>query len=176
MGNLLAVLSQASNAGRTLRISLQIASHHNVFPFSASRALASAPIFGILIPNLCVFTQYFDLTFAIMRFLYPQGTHQAKAGSSAILDATVYSATWTGYASFISLRATQVVLPSFCLMRSSHPWVVSFLHLMPLDVVTNASAMVDDLLLLDRWEHAKELHNEKVLVPPDALTRTNCQF
>jgi len=41
------------------------------------------------------------------------GVHHANAGSRDIWFCTEYSATWTGYASFISFNSTQVVLLSF---------------------------------------------------------------
>jgi hypothetical protein len=92
-----------------------MASHQKVLPFSKSNAFASIAFFGILIPNLCVLIHYLDLSFEIIRFLFliVKGTHQAKAGSSAMFDAIAYSARSTGYAFFESFNGIRVVLPSF---------------------------------------------------------------
>jgi len=54
----------------TFFISLQIASHHNVSPLALSSLFASATDLGTRMPNLWVRTQYFDLTFAIIRFRF----------------------------------------------------------------------------------------------------------
>ena len=110
-------------------------------PFSWSRCLASSTDLRIQIPNLWVLSQYFDLTFDMIRFLFfnVYGTHQAKAGSMAIFAAAAYSAVCTGYASLRSFSDTQFVLPSFHCARSSHQMVVSRLLLLPSPVVMNAS-------------------------------------
>ena len=62
--------AQVSKAGRTFFISLRIASHQKVFPFSSSKRRGSSTVFGILIPNLCVRIQYLDLIFAITLFRF----------------------------------------------------------------------------------------------------------
>ena len=133
--------SQTSKAGLTFLISLHIVSHHCESPFSWSRHLASLTDLGIQIPNLWVLSQYFDLTFDMIRFLFfnVYGTHQAKAGSMAIFAATVYSAVYTGYDSLRSFSDTQFVLLSFHCARSSHPMVASRLLLVPVPVMMNAS-------------------------------------
>ena len=133
--------SQTSKAGLTFLISLHIASHHCESPFSWSRHLASLTDLGIRIPNLWVLSQYFDLTFDMIRFLFfnVYRIHQAKTGSMAIFAATAYSAVCTGYDSLRSFSDTQFVLPSFHCARSSHPMVVSRLLLVPVPVVMNAS-------------------------------------
>ena len=133
--------SRTSKAGLTFLISLHIVSHHCESPFSWSRCLESSTDLGIRIQNLLVLSQYFDLTFDKIRFLFfnVYGTHQAKAGSMAIFAATVYSAVCTGYDSLRSFCDTQFILPSFHCARSSHPMVVSRLLLDPVPVVMNAS-------------------------------------
>ena len=131
---------QTSKAGLTFLISLHIASHHCESPFSWSRHLASSTDLGIRISNLWVLSQYFDLTFDMIWFLFINvyGTHQAKSGSMAIFAATGYSAVCTGYDSLRSFSDTQFVLPSFHCARSSHPLVVSRLLHVPERVVMNA--------------------------------------
>jgi hypothetical protein len=105
---------------------LQIASHHRVFPFSLLIRIASSTLFEIQIPNLCVFSQYFDFTFEIMalRFLRVYNTHHANAGSSWILDLTAYSVSPTRNFPLTSFKGTQVLLPSFQPMSISQPFVV----------------------------------------------------
>jgi len=86
--------SSSLKAIRTFFISLQIASHHNVSPLAPSSLFASATDLGTRMPNLWVQTQYFDLTFAIIRFrfLRTHDTHHANAGSWEILARTEFSA------------------------------------------------------------------------------------
>ena len=56
-----------SNTGREFFISLQMASHHSVFPLALSFANASSTDFGICIPYLWVCYQYFNFTFVRTR-------------------------------------------------------------------------------------------------------------
>ena len=119
--------SQGSKAILTSFISLHMASHHKVSPFSSSNIFASAASRGILIPNLWVLVQYLDLVFAMIRLLFfiKKGTHHANAGSCEIRDSTAYYATCAGNDSFMSFRATHAVEPSFHLTIISQPLVVS---------------------------------------------------
>ena len=90
--------SNTSKAGLTYFISLQIASHHNVFPQLASICRACITDLGISIPNVCVLSQYFDFVLAmiLLCFLRTDDANQANAGSSEIWAEIAYSATWTG--------------------------------------------------------------------------------
>ena len=120
--------SQVSKAIHTSFISLHMASHHKVSPFSSSDLFASAVSRGTLIPNLWFLVQYLDLVFAMIWFLFfvTKGTHHAKAGSCEIRDSTAYSVTFTGNDYFMSFRVTHLVEPSFHCTRISQPLVVSF--------------------------------------------------
>ena len=133
--------SNTSNAGLTFFISLQIASHHRVFPLLASICHACMTLLGISILNLCVLNQYFDLVLAIilLRFFRTDDDHQANTGSSEMCDDTVYSVTCTGYYSLMSFNAIQSVLPSFHRTSNSQPRVVPLHLLVPVLVVINAS-------------------------------------
>ena len=62
--------SKTLKAGLPFLISLHIASHNKVSPFSWSRRLASSTDLGIQIPNLWVLSQYFHFTFDMIRFLF----------------------------------------------------------------------------------------------------------
>ena len=67
---ILSVPSNSSKAILTFFISAIMASHQRVFLFSMSNCLASAILFGILIPNLWLRCQYFDFTLLMMRSLF----------------------------------------------------------------------------------------------------------
>ena len=140
-GNSEGSFSQTSKAGRTFFISLQIASHQRVSPFSSSSIFASSTLFGILTPNLWVRTQYFAFNFDIILFFFWRTcfVHHANAGSPAIRRCVAYSASCTGYEFLTSFMAIQLVLPSFHSIRISHPTVVSRLRLVPLRAVRKAS-------------------------------------
>ena len=102
--------------------------------------MASSTVFGTRIPYLYVLSQCLWV-FEMMRsrFHNTDLTHHAKAGSSDSMFSTVYSASWTGYESFISFIFFHVVLPSFHLSFTSQPFVVITRSCVPIDVVTNAS-------------------------------------
>ena len=114
------------NATFTVLISFCIAFHQRSFPFSLSKAKAFYTVLGNLIPNLCVTLWYLLLTAAMILCLFFNTwvVHQENAVSSLIPIASAYSATSTGYDSFMSLNLSHDVDLSFDSMQSCHPFVV----------------------------------------------------
>ena len=115
-----------------------IAFHQRSFPFSLSNARASSTVLGTLIPNLCVSLWYLLLTAAMILCLFFKTwvVHQENAGSSLIPIASAYSATSTGYDSFMSLNLSHEVDFSFHSIQSCHPLVVLCLCVLPCNVTS----------------------------------------
>ena len=132
---------QTSKAGLMFFIYLHMASHQTVLPFYSSNAFDSCTDLGILTPNLCVRTQYFDFSFPMMRLrlTITCRIHHENAGSPEIRQCTTYSAICKGYEFFISLRVTHVMLQSFHWTRTSTPFVVSLQRFVPVRVLMNVS-------------------------------------
>ena len=101
-----------------------MAFHQRVLPFSSSNAFASCTELGILMPNLCVQTQYFDFSFSIMplRFSSTCHIHHVNSGSLTIQQCTEFLNICTWCEFFISLRFTNVLIPSFYWTRTSTPF------------------------------------------------------
>ena len=118
--------SRILNATFTTLISFCIAFHHRSFPFFLSKAKASSTGLGTFIPNLCVILWYLFLTATMIlhHFFKTWVVHQENAGLSLIPTASAYSATSTGYGSFMSLNLSHDVDLSFHSMQSCHPLVV----------------------------------------------------
>ena len=114
------------NATFTVLISFCIAFNQRSFTFSLSTAKASSTVLCTLIPNLCVFLWYLLLTAAriLSHFFKTWVVHPENACSSLIPIASAYSATSTGYDSFMSLNLSHEVDISFLSMQSYHPLVV----------------------------------------------------
>ena len=140
--------SQTSKAGLMFLIYLQMASHQRVLPFSSSHAFASCTDLGILTPNLCLLTQYFDLSFPMMRLLFVSTcrTHNVNTGSHEMRRYTKYLAICTGYEFFVYLKVTHVMLPSFHCTRTSTPFDVSLPRFVLVHVVMNSSCSFTSVL------------------------------
>ena len=121
-----------------------IASHQRLFWLNLSIYFVLFTFFGISIPYLWVRIQYLDLILARirLRFFKSYGAHHANAGSNEIWFWTAYSASWTGYDSFIYLSAIQVVLPSFHFTSIHQPFVVGRRRFTPCALVENASCIL----------------------------------
>ena len=134
-------LYQTSKSGLMFFIYLHMESYQRLLPFFSSNSFASFTDLNILTPNLCIRNQYFDLSFQMMQlhFSSTYRIHYTNSGSPAIWRCTAYSAIYTGYKFFISLRVAHIVLPSFHCKRNSTPFVVSLRHFVPVRVVMNAS-------------------------------------
>jgi len=91
------------------------------------------PSFGSWIPYLCVFLAYLDFMARIILFFLDNTsfTHQVKAASSRRPCESANSATWTGKDSFMSLRGSQDVEPSFHCTHKYHSFVVRLLWILP---------------------------------------------
>ena len=78
-GRSFSAFTHFSNSGLTFFISLQIASHHKVLPFSLSNTSAYSIVLGTRIPNLCVRCQFLlDLWQYLVPFLYVMFHPQCK--------------------------------------------------------------------------------------------------
>ena len=121
--------SRILNATFTTLISFCIALYHRPFPFSLSKIKASSTVLGTLVPNSFVILWYLLLTAAMILCLFFKiwVVHQENAGSSIIPTTSAYSATLTGYDSFMSHNLSHVVDLSFHSMQSCHPLVAFFL-------------------------------------------------
>ena len=127
-------VSKILNATPIFNISKLIESCQKVFLFLLSIYSACLIDVGISIPHLCVdfLVRKLTLEIIISQFLSVNGTHQAKAVSSCMLRAVIYSATSIGLDSFKSLSDIQVVVPSFHFTRNFHPTVVCRIERLPL--------------------------------------------
>ena len=112
-----------------------------LLPFYSSNDFSSCTDLGILTPNFCVRSQYFDLRFPMMRLRFASTfrIHHEYSGSPTIRRCTAYLAICTGYEFFISLRVAHVVIPSFHWTRTSTPFVVSLQRFFPVRVEMKAS-------------------------------------
>ena len=129
--------SRILNATFAALISFYIAFLQRSFPFSLSKVKASSTVLGTLIPNLCVILWYLLLTAAMILCLFFKTwvVHQENEVSSLIPIASAYSATSTGYDSFMSLNLSHEVDLSFHSMQSYHPLVVFSLYVLPFNVI-----------------------------------------
>ena len=122
-GGVVSPVSKILNATPIFYISKFIASYQKVFLVLLSISSACLIDVGISIPYLCAAFLVWKLTLAriLSHFLSVNGTHQAKSGSSYMLQAVTYSATSIGLDYFKSLSDIQVVVPSFHFTRNFYP-------------------------------------------------------
>ena len=98
-------------------------SHQRVFLFSSSHAFVSWTDLGILTPNFCVQTQYFDFSFPMMQLCFSSTCciRHANSGLPEIRRCTVYSNICTGYEFFIYLRVILMLCYNTSIGRGIHP-------------------------------------------------------
>ncbi len=140
-GNALVLLSHFSNASLTYLISLHIAFHHRLFPFSLSKCSSSSTALGIdakFVHLLPVLWLYFCCNVVV---LFQYIVHPL-CNSRLIINAICNSilATSTRYDRLTSFNGIQLELPSFhCWQSKLQACVVSFLRCTPFLITTNAS-------------------------------------
>ena len=137
---------------QTIFISLQIASHQLVLWFAWSICLESSTYLGISTPNLWVLIQYLDFIFAMIWFFFliTKWIYQSKTGRLLMTFWIEYSANWTGYNYFMSLRGLQVVIPYFHWSNIPHLFVVWRLQQPPFFEVIYAS-LIGSSVPLVQW-------------------------
>ena len=114
------------NATRTAVIYFSMISCHNVLPLIPSSLIAWATVSGTSKPYLKRFfrTRAFIPAIILSLFLSKYGHHQVNTGSYISSCVVAYSATSTGYASFMSDSRSQDVELSIHSTHSFHPNVV----------------------------------------------------
>ena len=143
--------SRILNAMPMFDISKWMASCQKVFWFLMTISTACSTEVGISMPYLCFAFLTRELTAAtiLSRFRRVKVTHQAKSGSSSMLQALIYSSTSIGFDSLISLRYVQVTVPYFYFTWNFHPAVVFRMDRLPHLVKIHWSFFYTDQLSLE---------------------------